>query len=329
MLENEPGDTGFDLGASMDAIASEMMGKDDEPNTTDDTGGDSTNDAGVRQGADPGTQKPALGDAQTNGQVRAAPKSWSKDQHERWGKIDKDTQDYIELREKQFLDGLEQYKGDAGYAKQFREVITPYSNFLQSQGVNETQAVQYLLNAHYQLTTGSPEQRAKIYQQLGKDLGLGESTNGVTDENNPILDLKKKIESLESNEQARQRASQQERRQKADLETSTFASDPANAHFTDVANDMVPLVKAGYSLKDAYETAVYRNPITRQKELTRLQTEADAKNADKAKTDAENAKRAASTNIRGARTQTAPTDPKGSMEDTMHETLKKIRARSS
>lgn len=327
MVENDPGDTGFDLGASMDAIASEM-GKDDEP-STDDGGSNDALDAGVSEGADTGAQKPTTGDTEILGQVRAAPKSWAKEQHERWGKIDKDTQDYIELREKQFLDGLEQYKGDAGYAKQFREVITPYSNFLQSQGVNETQAVQYLLNAHYQLTTGSPEQRAKIYQQLGKDLGLGESTNGSPDQNNPLVYLQKKVESLESTEQARQRASQQERRQKADLETSTFASDPANAHFNDVANDMVPLVKAGYSLKDAYETAVYRNPVTRQKELSRLQTEADAKKAEQAKADAENAKRAASTNIRSARTQTAPTEPKGSMEDTMHETLKKIRARSS
>jgi hypothetical protein len=321
MLENDTGDTGFDLGASLEAVASEMKlnignDRDDDVDLGEGDPDDSGQDA---------TQVVNKADTQT--QVRSAPKSWAKEHHERWGKLDPDTQGYIELREKQFLDGLEQYKGDAGYAKQLREVITPYSELLQSQGVNETQAINYLLNVHQHLSTGTPEQRAQIYQQLGRDLGIGAQT-GQEQQNDPLIDLRKKVESLESDRQAQQQRFQQERRQKADLETSTFAADPANAYFNDVAPDMVQLVKSGMSLKDAYETAVYRNPVTRQKEIDRLQTEAQAKASEKAKTEAEAARRASGSNIRGARTQTAPTEPKGSMEDTMHETLKKIRARS-
>jgi hypothetical protein len=319
MLENDTGDTGFDLGASMDAVASEMKlntGRDEPDNEVD-------LDEGGAEDITQTANKAATDTTQT--QVRSAPKSWSKEHHERWGKLDGDTQGYIELREKQFLDGLEQYKGDAGYAKQMREVITPYKELLQSQGVDEAQAISYLLNVHQALSTGTPEQRAQLFAQLGQDLGIGQQQQ---DPNDPMLDLRKKVESLESDRQAQQQRFQQERRQKADLEISTFAADPAHAYFNDVAPDMVQLVKAGMSLKDAYETAVYRNPVTRQKEIDRLQTEAAAKSTEKAKTEAEAAKRATSTNVRGARTQAAPTEPKGSMEDTMHDTLKRIRARS-
>ena len=333
MLEQDAGDTGFDLGASMDAIASDIMGKGDdkgsEPDYSDVDPGDTHGDTELASPAPQGDPKAQAGNAPSTPQVRTAPKAWAKEQHEHWGKLDPKVQDYIELREKQMLDGLDQYKTDAQYAKQLRNVINPYGEFLKSQGVSEPEAIQYLLNAHYALTTGSPEQRAQLFEQLGRDLGITQSGNGQNGQNDPVMDLRKKVDTLLSDREAQQRASVQEKRQKADLETSTFAADPTNVHFNEVAQDMVPLVKAGYSLKDAYETAVYRNPVTRQKELDRLSTEAKAKAAEKAKAEADAAKRAAGTNIRAAHTQTAPTEPKGSMEDTMHETLKKIRARSS
>src|SRR6266852_4180427 len=66
--------------------------------------------------------------------VRPVPKSWAKEQHEHWEKIDPKAQEYIELREKQMLDGIEQYKGYAGFGKQLREVFTPYKAMLDSQG---------------------------------------------------------------------------------------------------------------------------------------------------------------------------------------------------
>ncbi len=44
------------------------------------------------------------------------------------------------------LDGIEQYKGDAGFGKTLREVMAPYKPMLAAQGVDEPKAVQYLLN---------------------------------------------------------------------------------------------------------------------------------------------------------------------------------------
>jgi FtsZ-binding cell division protein ZapB len=302
--ENDTGDTGdigFDLGSSMDAIASGMEGKTSEVDAAQAT-----------------AIEAAL----------EAPKSWPKEMHEHWSKTPRNVQEYWNTREKQMLDGLDQYKGDATYARSLREVLTPYSEHLKSQGISETEAIGYLLNAHFGLTNGSPEERRALYQKLGADLGLVEQQQGQQDSVATIQQLQREIAELKSYRQSDERARTQQLREKVDAELKSFASDPANVHFNDVAKDMVRLVQAGYGLKEAYETAVWANPAARQKEQARLQTAAEAERKEKARVEAENAKRAAGVNVRSAKSQSAPTEPKGSMEETMRDTLKSIRARA-
>ncbi len=57
-------------------------------------------------------------------------------------------------------------------AEAFHGVISPYQAHIASKGVSPPQAVQALLAAEYQLSTGSPEQKAKILAQLAKDYGV-------------------------------------------------------------------------------------------------------------------------------------------------------------
>src|SRR5689334_813713 len=96
----DTGEMGFDLGASMDVIASEM-GKSNE--STNDTGSDESLSRETVEGA----TETAPRNPETTGQVRSAPKSWAKEQHEHWSRLDPKVQEYIELREKQMLDGLD------------------------------------------------------------------------------------------------------------------------------------------------------------------------------------------------------------------------------
>jgi len=256
--------------------------------------------------------------------TRQAPKSWPKEMHEHWGKTDPKVQDYWETREKQMLDGLEQYKGDAGYGKTLREAILPYKPVLESIGMDETTAVKSLLNAHYRLTQGTPEQRHAAYQELGKNLGLIEG-----DKIDPqVRQLQEKLSAIESTITTSQQRALQETQAKVSKEVEAFASDAKHPYFDEVADDIVAMIHAGKSLEDAYEKAVWANPVTRQKEMTRLQTENEAKLKDKAKQEAEKARQAASTNVRGRETRRTPTEPKGTMEDTMKETLREIRTRT-
>lgn len=321
MSEPETGDTGFDLDASVATIAGGLglNAVEDEPVAADEN---ETGEAVL-------DQTPAKVVATPEITARPPPKSWAKEKHELWGKLPPDAQEYYETREKQFLDGLEQYKGDAGFAKQLRDVITPYKATIAAQGLNESQAVQYLLNAHYRLSTGSPEERAAAYRQIGEDLGLVQAALDPNATIDPVLkQVQDELREVKSTLTAEQQAKQAQRRAECDAETEKFASDPANVYFSEVAPDMVLFVKEGLSLKEAYDKAVWANPVVRQKEIARIQTEDAAKLKEKSKNEAEAARKAASTNVRGSETRRAPTEPKGTMDDTMRDTLKKIKERA-
>ena len=131
---------------------------------------------------------------------------------------------------------------------------------------------------------------------------------------------------LETQLTQREQAILNERKTQVAKEVEAFAAD--NPYFDEVADDIIPLLNHGMQLKDAYERAIWANPVTRAKEMARVQTEAEAKLKEKAKKDAEVAKKASGVNVRNRDTGTAPTAPKGTMEDTMRDTLAKIRARS-
>lgn len=326
--EHIEADTGFDLDASIGGIASSMGLKVPDYDAPE----PDTEVATDPKAAQSGTTDPAKAAAVDPNAVvvRPPPKSWAKEKHEMWGKLPVDAQEYYETREKQFLDGLEQYKGDAGYAKQLREIITPYRATLAAQGISEPQAVQYLLNAHYQLTNGTAEERAAAYRQIGTDLGLiaeaAEDPNALPVDP-AVKQLADKVQKLEGERTAEQEQKFREARQRADAETNVFYADAKNIYLSEVANDMVPLIKMGHSLEEAYKKAVWGNPVTREKELARIQTEAAEKLKADAKTEAETARRATSTNVRTTDNRRAPTEPHGKMFEDMHETLAKIKAR--
>lgn len=264
-------------------------------------------------------------------QPKQPPKSWAKETHELWGKVDPKVQEYVEKREKDFLDGIEQYKGDAGFAKEMRDVMTPYRPILAAQGINEPQAVQFLLNAHYQLTQGTPEARMTAFQTLGKNLGLikGDENGEPVAVDPAVQQLQEEVRSVKSALTAREQAVFEEVRTRTAKEVETFATDAAHPYFDEVAAETAAFIKAGDTLSEAYEKAVWANPVTRAKEQARVSTELEAKLKENARLDALKARKASETNVRGRDSQKAPTEPVGKMFDDMPDLLKDIRARST
>jgi hypothetical protein len=104
------------------------------------------------------------------------------------------------------------------------------------------------------------------------------------------------------------------------------AGKPLHPYFDEVADDIVGLIQAGQAadLQSAYEKAIWLNPVTRDKEVARLNSAA----AEKAKRAAEEAKRAEAANVKTSAKAATAGSPKGSMDDTMRETLKAIQARA-
>ena len=69
-----------------------------------------------------------------------APKSWAKDKHEIWKTMSPEAKEVYRTREKQMLDGLEQYKEHNDSGRRFKEVMSPYKDYLRQQNVEIIQS---------------------------------------------------------------------------------------------------------------------------------------------------------------------------------------------
>ena len=262
--------------------------------------------------------------------AKPPPKSWAKDYHEDWGKVPPKVQEYIELREKQMLDGIEQYKEFHGLGKSIKEVVSPYMPMLQASGVDPAKAVAVLLNANYRLTQGPAESRKQAFIELGTSLGIipPGAVQGQAPEPPAVREMRERLMRLEGSLTESQQIRYEEARTRVSTEVEAFSKNAP--YFEEVADDIVAFINAGCDLKTAYDKAVYANPTTRAKEIARLENEAAAKLKAKARGEVDAARRGTAANIRGRDSLRAPTEPKGKFldEKSMLQDLHDIKSRT-
>jgi len=331
--DQESGDTGgtFDMNGALDSISSDLFGSSEHDETPVDNGEPAEDDA---PSAD--ETKPVEAAKPTEPTVRQAPQSWKKEMHEKYADLPADVQDYIIEREEQMRAGLEKDRGDANLGRVMRDVMTPFREHIRSQGVDEPRAVQYLLTAHYKLSTAPIAERTAMLHSLAKDYGI-ELTAAPAGEQPAQLDpalkaLKDELDGIKTHLNAGQQAAMRDAKERVSKDVDAFASDPSHPYFDEVSTEIVAFLQAGHELKDAYEKAVWANPVTRQKEIARLQQETERTAREKAEAEAEAARKAASNTVRGRNTQRTPTETKGSMKDldaSMRETLREIKNRTA
>jgi len=186
------------------------------------------------------------------------------------------------------------------------------------------------MNAQDRLSTGDPQTKLTMIKDLarasGIDLDQNYGQSGTNGQNNALEPLLNEIKSIKSEQNAWKQAQFNETRQKVQSTVEQFASDPKNVYFDECADHIAKFIQQGDKLEDAYEKAVWANPVTRAKELARIQTESLDKLKPKLKEEAQRSRKAAGSNVRSRDTGRTPTEPLGTMEDTMRETLAKIRA---
>jgi hypothetical protein len=270
---------------------------------------------------------PTQTDAQKSAAAAAArtydvPKSWAKEVHDLWAKIPTEGQAQITLREEQMLKGLDGYKADATVGKQVKDVFAPHAQLLQQQGVDPVKAVQYFMAAHSKLSTLPLPERTAYFLNLGKTFGINlQPGQGQEPVKLPpeVEALQKRLTGIESALTAQQQSALNAAQAKAGQEVETFASDKAHPYFDEVADDIIVLINAGHELKDAYDKAVWANPVTRAKELARIQKEAEAKLRGKATTEAQGARKALSSNVQTTDTTRSPTEATGKLFGPEHD----------
>jgi hypothetical protein len=233
-------------------------------------------------------------------------------------------------REQQMLDGIEQYKADATFARPLKEIISPYMPMIQARGIDAPKAVAALLNAQYQLDQNPRAGLMQIAKTYGIDLAeLAQLAGTPQPEISPeVKGLRTELNEIKTALTAKQEQEYKAAREKIAVEVNTFASDPKHPYFDEVADDITKLLQTGESLEVAYEKAVWANPVTRAKELARVQKEQTVKLREKNKVEVNAARKAAGSNVNGRDTSHAPTEKPGTMDDTMRETLSAIRKRT-
>ena len=312
----------FDINSAIDTVAESMnIGKEENDEPIDDQ--TENHEVLDNEGEDDAVET-EISDEDENGEedeaeavvVREAPKSWAKDQHEVWKTLPPAAQDYIEHREKQMLDGIEEYKQFAHYGRELNNVISPYSPMFEQAGIDVKTGVQYLLNAQYLLQAGTPQQKENELRRIAQQYGvnLGEKSASTDEKLDPRLEqMQNTINQLQNAMRSTQQHTLTEARAKTEAEVNNFANDGNHPYFDELADEIAIQIKAGKGLQDAYDTALFANPVTRAKEIARIQTENNAKLREKKRLEAEKAIKATGSNVRTIDTTRTPTEKKGAL----------------
>lgn len=259
------------------------------------------------------------------------PRTWKPEVAALWAGLDPAVKAEVQRREQDIFKGIEQYKSAAQTGQAYQSVVDPYMPILKQFNIDPVAQVKSLMHAHYQLATGSPETKAALFQQLARDYNVDLSSIPEPSYVDPAVQaLRAELNGVKSTLSAREAAELRTQQETLSRQIDTFASDKtAHPYFDEVANDIANLLTAKVSstLEDAYERAVWANPVTRAKEQTRLTAAAEAKRIDAERDRAAKARQSLRANVRPTAKNGSATAPVGSMDDTIQETLARINAR--
>ena len=326
------GEGGLDLSAAGDSISADLFGTSGGGDNGGDADDVNLDDNGGTDAAPPpaaGTPSAKEGASAPAASTLQPPKTWRPEAAAKFATLPPEVQQEVLKREEDIFKGLESYKADASIGKALKGVVQPYLQVFQSQGIDPMQQVSGLMRAHVALATGTPEQKQQFFQHLAKEYGVDLDTEA------PYVDpqvagLQKQLSDLQSRLNGREQHEANEARSKLQAEIDSFASDPAHQYFDEVANDMTGLLRSGAAkdLKDAYDKAIWANPITRAKEQARLTAEAEAKAKAEAAERAKQARKATGANVKSSAKAASGTAPLGSIDDTLNAALAAIKSRA-
>jgi hypothetical protein len=271
-------------------------------------------------------------------QETGAPKTWTKEALETWATIPERAQQEIIKREEDFLRGISSYKAAAEVGQAYDSVVEPYKPILAAENIDPVQMFQSFAANHYILSKGTPEQKIELAAAMlsGYDIPLPELLNYLADNDQDLNPVDPRVAQLEqrltevTNLITTAQTRQTERSRTAILsEVEKFASDPAHPHFDELATDIQKLFEAGLAttLQEAYDKAVFANPVTRAKEIDRLTAEARSSADQVEKTRKDKIAKSTADHVTLTPKSRDGTVPTGSIDDTLAETMASIESR--
>jgi hypothetical protein len=325
ILEEE---TDFDTATALADISSDLFGQEDEVESGEE--GEQESPAKVVE-TPAAVEEPNAEEVQELG----APKTWSKEALQEWATLPERSKQEILKREEDIFRGIEGYRERAELGDQYNKVVEPFRAALEAENVDPVGLFQSFASNHYILSRGSPAQKLELTANLVESYGIDptelfERTSGITKVDPAIEELRRQNAELTSRIDTRERSEQTAQFSSIQREVEAFASDPKNTYYSEVANDIAQLLNAGVAitLQDAYEKAVYANPVTRQKEIDRLTSEKLTANSAAEKARVDKVAKLTGANVTSIPKNRDAAIAVGSLDDTLNETLAKIRSQA-
>lgn len=262
--------------------------------------------------------------------VRPAPKTWKPEVAEKWASLDPAVQDEILRREEDIFRGIETYKAEAAVAQEFKAIIQPYLPLYQQYGMDPRQHIGSLIQMHSVMLQGTPEQKAQLLDGLARQFNIQSRAQEDQAYIDPELDkVKSELATLRQEQARYAQEAQQTKIAEVSRSIEAFAADPKNVYFNELVNDIAALFEAKVvkTLPEAYEKALWANPVTRAKLQAELERKAKEAAAAEQQTKAEQAKRATAANLNQRSRPVGGTVKAASLEETLGDAYDEIMSR--
>lgn len=291
-----------------------------EPRDRDERGRFAAREPAHDAGTEQHTDQP---EGQAGEQPEAAaiepPTSWSDAEKQHWTGLSREAQDAILRRERDMDKALADRAGEAKAFEPLRDVLAPYQAKHAMMGLSDAEAVGRLLKAQEALERDPDKAFPELARAFSYDLRrlFPNQTQPTQTQPQQQQFRDPRVDDLLAHQEREQHAA-------AARQVEAFGKDPAHPHFEDVRAHMGRLVQAdpGLSLKDAYEQAVWANPVTREKLLTAQRQADEAKRAKEAKDRAEAARRAGSSVRSAAPAGSVINAPAGSLREEIERAIR-------
>lgn len=326
----------FDVGAAVDEIGSGLGFGTTEEKADDDVVLDVVAPAAEEKPAEVTDPAPAV-EVKPVVAVDEAPKTWRKEASATWAALPSEAKAEILKREADIFAGIESYKVDATFGKSVKQVVAPFEGILKQNNMDPVQTINGLLNSHYTLATGTREQKENLFRLLAKDYQIdiaslipsGQQAGEPPYIDPAVADLRQKLAGVESELTQARQARLNESKANISKQVASFAEDPKNIYFNELSEDMASLVQRGIAgtLQEAYEKAIWLNPVTRAKEASRIATEQATAAQAAAKAKVATAKAATAANVKTSAKSGSATAPLGTLDDTLASALAEIKSR--
>jgi hypothetical protein len=253
--------------------------------------------------------------------VRNEFSSWKKEAQEELAKLPDTVRSMISERESQFHKGLEQYKGEAQFARAINKAIAPHAEYMQSLNIRPELAFATLIDTERKLRTGDIETKVSLFQQLAHDYGIDLEQIAQLPFDAHAHQLKQQNEWLQNRLQETQGFQQSQEDERIQQDIDEFAQ--THEFFNDVQATMADLLDRGFAqdLDDAYVKAIRLNDNVFESYQAKQQDSYRQQNNLKANQAAKAAK-AAAVSVRGAPTGVTRNVTPATTEDAVREAMK-------